>query len=193
MKERSDEQILQQLRAADERENDKALKYLYAKCYPVIEAFISRNSGSTEDVADVFQDAIVIFYRKVKVEQLELHCAIQTYLFSVCKKLWLHRLRGRKKELIVDKDISFIAIEDDSLDIITRNENKELIASVLHQLGEGCQQILTYYYFERLRMKDIATRMGLQNEQVARNKKAGCMKKLRSLIEQSPRLKKLFT
>ncbi|MEM9917930.1 MAG: sigma-70 family RNA polymerase sigma factor [Bacteroidota bacterium] len=192
MKKLSDEQILTDLRSADQRTNDRALRQLYADCYPVIESFISRNNGSTEDVADVFQDAIVIFYRKVRVDGLELNCTIRTYLFSVCKKLWLYRLRDRKKSLIVDQEMDVIPIEDDSLEIITRNEDKALVASVLKQLGEGCQQILTYYYFERLRMKEIAPRMGLQNEQVARNKKSACMKKLRALIEESPRLKKLF-
>ena len=192
MKELSDEQILTGLRSSDGRENDRALKHLYASCYPVISAFISRNNGSADDVADIFQDAIVVFYRKVRVENLQLQCSIQTYIFSVCKKLWLYRLRDRKRALIVDKEMEFIPIEDDSLEIIQKNEDKELVASILKQLGEGCQQILTYYYFDRLKMKDIAPRMGLQNEQVAKNKKSGCMKKLRALIEKSPRLKKLF-
>ncbi len=192
MEELSDEQIIAALQSPQQQLVNKTLKGLYARYYPVIANFVQKNSGSADDAADIFQDAIIVLYRKVRTADFQLSCSILTYLFSICKNLWLYRLRSLKKQVQLNGELDSIPINDNSLDILLADEHKELVASMMEQLGDGCKKILTFYYFDRLRMKDIALRMGLANEQVAKNKKAGCMKKLKTLISESPQLKKII-
>ncbi|MEM1322088.1 MAG: sigma-70 family RNA polymerase sigma factor [Bacteroidota bacterium] len=192
MDELTDDQLIAALQSSDQLEVNKALKGLYARYYPVIANFVSQNNGSADDAADIFQDAIIVFYRKIRTGELQLNCSVLTYLYSVCRNLWLYRLRGRKKQVQLNDELESIPIDENSLDVLMADESKEQIASLMARLGEGCQRILRYFYFDRLRMRDIAQRMGLANEQVAKNKKAGCMKKLKTLIGESPGLQQLF-
>ena len=51
---------------------------------------------------------------------------------------------------------------------------------------------LIHFYYDRLRVKEIVERMGFSNEQVAKNTKSKCMKKLRELVEKEPLYLKAF-
>ncbi|MFK8105267.1 MAG: RNA polymerase sigma factor [Saprospiraceae bacterium] len=193
MKKLSDEDILIALQASDAKETDAALRHLYAMQYPVIASFIKRNSGSEEDAADVFQDAITVFYHKIRSGELQLNCAIQTYLYAVAKNLWFYKLRKQQKMVTIEPSATEIVnIEESSLAILIKTEEKEVVTSMMKQIGVSCQKILKLYYFDRLRMKEIAARMALANEQVAKNKKSGCLKKLKKLIADQPHLKNIF-
>ncbi len=189
----SDQQIIKGLQSSDSQVANRALKCMYRNHYSLIAHFIKKNKGTEDDAADIFQDAIIVFYRKVRLGELELSCTIQTYLFSICRNIWLYRLRSKKNHIELDIDVESILVDIDGLDILLENEYKELVSQLMEQLSEGCRTILKLYYFDRLRMKEIALRLGLKSEQAAKNKKAACMKKLRSLIEASDQLKKIFS
>ena len=192
MNQLSDEQLLSGLSSKDKSEKDKALKQLYAQHYPVIADFISKNNGNKEEAADIFQDAVIVFYEKIRLGDLNLNCTIRTYLYSVCRNLWLNRLRSQKRLTSIDDEIIAIPIPPESLEVIDSNERNMLIIQLLEKLGEDCKKILTHFYFERLRMNEIAKRMNFANEQVAKNKKSGCMKKLKALVLKSPGLKNIL-
>ncbi len=192
MNQLSDENLVSGLKSSVKAEKDSALKQIYAQHYPVILAFITKNNGSEEDAADIFQDAIVVFYEKIRLGQLEMSSTIRTYLYSVCKHLWLNRLRAQKKTTNINEETMSIAIAPESLSVIANNERNDLIIQLMEKLGEDCKKVLTHYYFERLKMREIAVRMGFANEQVAKNKKSGCMKKLKSMVLDSPMLKNML-
>ena len=188
MNQLSDEELLLGLSSKNKTEKDRALKQLYAQHYPVIADFIIKNNGDKNEAADIFQDAIIVFYEKIRLGQLELNCTIRTYIYSVCRNLWLNRLRSQKRLTSIDDEIIAIPIPPESLEAIDSNERNDLIVQLLEKLGEDCKKVLTHFYFERLKMNEIADRMNFASEQVAKNKKSGCMKKLKALVLQSPGL-----
>lgn len=192
MEQLSDDQIFKDLRSENKNTKDSALTYLYTRHYPVIAAYIEKNSGTVEDAADIFQDAIIVFYEKVRFEQLDLNCSIRTYIFSVSKHLWLNKLRSQKKMTSLDNEVQAIKVPAESLSILESSEQEKLIAQLLAKMGEDCRKVLNYYYFERLKMKEIATNMGFANEQVAKNKKSKCMNKLKALVAEFPELKNIL-
>lgn len=192
MNEISDEKLLFGLQSGNQVEKDQALKQLYAQNYPLIATYIAKNNGDPEDASDIFQDAIIVFYEKVRLGQLELTCSIQTYLYSVCRNLWLNRLRVQKRFTSMNEDMETIPVSEESLSVLTSNERSEAIIQLLEKLGSDCKKVLTFYYFERLKMREIAKRMSFANEQVAKNKKSTCMKKLKTLVLESPGLKNIL-
>lgn len=180
-----DKHIIDGLRSSREETYNNQLRVLYKSMYPMVESYILNNSGNKAEAADIFQDAIVIFYNKIRKENLELTCSIQTYLIAVSKNLWLNRWKKIKKTTNADqlenehsKDI--IAVEE-----IMKKEENEMIHQLIQQLGKKCQEVLVSYYFDKMKMKDIAERMGFQNDQVAKNRKSSCLKKLRTLVNQT--------
>lgn len=191
MKKWSDEEIIFCLQE-DDVKKDFALKQLYAEIYPTIKSYIQKNNGSDEDAADTFQEAIIVFYEKVRLNQFQLSSTIRTYLYSVCKHLWLNKLRAQKKIISLTEESETISIDPLSLTVIASEEKNDYLRKLLETLTGDCKRVLVYYYYDRLKMKDIAERMNFANDQVAKNKKSSCLKKLKSIVSKSPRLKDIL-
>ena len=65
------------------RQNDTdTLEYIYKKFYPSIRNFIILNSGCDADAKDIFQEIIIVVYRKLKKEQTRTISPIQITLNS---------------------------------------------------------------------------------------------------------------
>ncbi len=187
----SDDRLLVALRSANLAERDEALRYIYEQHYEVIANFILKNSGSDQDAEDTFQDTMVTFYKQVQFGELQLNCSIRTYLYAICRNLWLKQLQKRKRSpQLVGEWEENIALEtpDSGID----EEQKAVLASLLDEMGEGCRNLLVLYFYERMRMRDIAERMNLANEGVVKNKKLRCMKKLQKLVSESAIFKAVF-
>ena len=185
MKTYSDQEVIKMIQSGATRKEDRALEYLYAQYYSLIEKLIKNNNGTEIEAADVFQDSIIVLYNQLKSGEVELNCTIKTYLYSVSRNLWLRELRLKNKQVDLMIDNETVPIEERQLKRLESNEQSELIAQLIKKLGEECQKILLLFYFEKLRMDDIANRLNLKTAQVAKNKKARCLKRLKAAAENS--------
>ena len=192
MKNWSDEEIILNLQGGKTK-RDLALKQLYEKLYPYIRSYIIKNNGSNEDAADIFQDGIIVFYEKVRLDQFQLTSSIRTYLYSVCKHLWLNKLRANKKVSSLANESDTLTVDPIGLTIIGSAERSEYLDQLLDVIGADCKKILIHFYFDRLKMKEIADLMNFATPQVAKNKKSNCLKKLKSIVSNSPKLKDLLS
>ena len=84
----TDEAIVEGIKARDNR----IIRYVYKEYFPTIKFLITTNSGTDTDAEDVFQDAMIIIYRKVVGDGLILTSSFKTFLYSICRNLWLQRL-----------------------------------------------------------------------------------------------------
>jgi len=96
------------------------IKNFYKENLNYIKGYILQNSGENQDVEDVFQDALVIIYQKLKSDSLHINVPLQTYFYAVCKNVWRNQLR-KKRKLILSDDI----IENDQTSEETIIENIE--------------------------------------------------------------------
>ena len=64
----TDESIVEGIRSRD----SSIIKYVYKEYYPIIKFLITTNSGSDSDAEDIFQDALIILYKKILEENLVL-------------------------------------------------------------------------------------------------------------------------
>jgi DNA-directed RNA polymerase specialized sigma subunit len=86
-----------------------------------------------------------------------------------------------------------IKIPENQMNILLKGERSEIIADLISKMGEECRQLLLYFYFDRLRMKRIMELMGFSSEQVTKNKKSQCMKKLRAMATKNVIFKDFFS
>ena len=73
------------------KRNEVALRELYKTHYPMIVNLICTNSGTEQEAKDIYQEAVIAFYEKVQSPGFTLTCKIKTYLYAVCRRLWLKR------------------------------------------------------------------------------------------------------
>ncbi len=189
----TDEEFLRLLRSAQSRDRAVGLKKLYQSFFSGIANFISQNSGTVEDAEDVFQEGILVLFNQVRKNDFVLTSRLKTYFYSICRYIWLNKLKQRRiKTEELKEQTKFVKVEDQAFKTLEMNEEKRAMLELLGQLGEDCQQLLLHYYYDRFKMKEIAIRMNYASDQVIRNKKAKCLKQLKQMMDASSFFKKIF-
>jgi len=168
----SDQEILDRLKKGDEATLDQ----LYKKNYRMMVKMIIKNNGSEEEAKDIYQESLIVLWQKVHDPNFVLSSKISTYLYSVCLNLWRKELERKKRHTNEEKEGSEIMDMD-------RDERILIINKCIQQLGETCKGILTFYYFDRLSMAEIAEKMGFANSDTAKTKKYKCKKELDQLVK----------
>ncbi len=179
----TDQQIITTLKESSIKYCEQALNLVYANYYTMIENFVLQNNGNKDDAKDVFQETVMSLYRNVKNDKYSLDSKLSTYIFSIGKNNWYKKLRknGRMSHLKEEQHHQISSDEDIQADI-EYTEQQKLIGKLLHKAGEECSKLLKLFYFEKMRMVKIANVFDFSSEQVAKNKKNKCMKKLRAVI-----------
>jgi RNA polymerase sigma factor (sigma-70 family) len=163
-------------------EDEEALKVLYKGHYPSILHFVKLNNGSEDDAKDVFQEALIIFYEKVKDGTLELNCAVKTFVYSVCRRIWLKKLSEKKRfsDKLIDPE-SFIEENDPAL--ADENEKKfSIMSESLGQIGEPCKTLIEDFYVRRMSMSEITEKFGYTNADNAKTQKYKCLMRLKKIF-----------
>jgi RNA polymerase sigma factor (sigma-70 family) len=177
------------------RNDTIVLQYIYKNFYSKINFFVRKNNGDEEDANDVFQEAIIIIYRKLKANELVLDCTFETYLYSICRFLWLKQLEKRKleKEKIKDNHEYNDDIYDDGLEkVVDLNERYKLYQKHFTNLGKDCQKILQLY-FDKVPLKNIAQIMGFKSEKYAKKRKFKCKEYLINSVKQDLEFNKILS
>jgi len=168
------------------RNDTIVLQFIYKNFYSNINFFIQKNNGEEEDANDIFQEAIIIIYRKLKANELLVDCSFDTYLYSICRFLWLKELEKRRveQEIIKDNHDFNDEIYDDALEIvIDLNERYKLYQKHFALLGKDCQKILQLH-FDKVPLQNIADIMGFKGEKYAKKRKFRCKEFLIKSIKQ---------
>jgi RNA polymerase sigma factor (sigma-70 family) len=169
----NDSEVLLQLQSSTRR---KAMTRLY-KYYPQVKAMIKAKGGNAQDAEDVFQEGLIILCRKANESGFELTSSLDTYLYSVCKNLWNNQARKKRDTGLGEFEI---AGDESGLEAAIQKEEKiKAIEAVLLDIGERCLQLLKAFYYQSLKMSEIARKMDFKSENVAKNQKYKCLEKAR--------------
>ncbi len=167
----------------DKGRDNEALSVIYKISLPKIRKYILSNSGTEDDVKDIFQDTIVIFYRQVKTGKFKRELGIDGFLYHVARNLYIkHVTRYANKNLKTDVWEDKGASED-LLQNVMSEEKQQLIHRLFEDLGNTCSELLKLVIFQDLSMKDVAARMGFSNENVAKTKNYKCRQRLSKLVK----------
>ena len=172
----NDHAILQSIALKD----PQAFRYMYSMYFGMVSYFVQKNSGNEEDAKDVFQDALVVLYEKTLNANFSLHCSLKTFLYSVCRNIWIKKLT-RDKNISRLNDIEpHVFIEDEPT---ATSEDQELqVHAAMQQLGDKCRQILTLFFYYKKKMEEIATELSYANADTVKNQKYKCMQQLKRIM-----------
>lgn len=180
MKQEINEQALLQGLARNET---KAVETIYRENYNTIQALIINNNGSTDDAKDIFQEAMIVLYEKVRSGTFELNCQIKTYVYSVSRRLWLKRLQQLNRySAPVENLESLVPVEDEIEAHEQRNLEFDMMNKAISSLGEPCKSLLEAYYLQKRNMQDIAASFGYTNADNAKNQKYKCLMRLKKIF-----------
>lgn len=165
-------------------QNDrKSVEAIYRDHYSMIQSLIITNSGTSDDAKDIFQEALIVLYEKARSGSFELHAQLRTYIYAVCRRLWLKRLQFNRQfsgDLANAEDT--ISITEDLERYEHRNTDFEMMERAMQYLGEPCKSLLESYYLQKRNMTEIAMEFGYTNADNAKNQKYKCLIRLKKIF-----------
>ena len=145
-------------------------------------AFVVNNNGTYDEARDIFQEAMITLYQKAKSDSFVLTSQLKTYIYSICRRLWLKRLQQLGKTSNGVENFESVAVDDDVEILERRNAELGIMDRAMNSLGEPCKSLLEAFYIEKKSMDQIALLFGYTNADNAKNQKYKCLMRLKKLF-----------
>jgi RNA polymerase sigma factor (sigma-70 family) len=178
----SDEEILRGLRKRDSH----VIQFIYQADFDKIALMITRNNGSEDDAEDVFQESLIIIFKRLRDESnFELTSTFSTYIYSIARLVWLKKLRETRKMEVTELKremedyLEFEEpppVQDKDLRLAVYQRNLKLIP-------EDCQKILTLTA-QDTSAKEIAEKLGFRSDTYVRKRRHFCKEFLVNRIKE---------
>lgn len=144
---------------------------------------ICNNSGTEQEAKDVYQEAMIAFYERAQQPAFVLTCKIKTYLYAVCRRLWLKRLAEKKRMSISIPELeTFEELETEVNEAEEREKKFKRMGDSLRALGEPCRSIMEDFYIHDFSMETISEKFGYTSADNAKNQKYKCLQRLKKLF-----------
>ncbi len=166
-------------------QDDYILNWIYDNYLQSVKKHVLNNSGSDDDVSDVFQDTIIVLYNQIISDNLNLTTDLKGYFFGIARNVWSAQLR--KKQRTVELEIDLPDDAEEQTDPVL----ERIVARVFVKLKPDQQMILNLFS-EGLSFEEIASKMDLKNEVYARRKKYLSKESLIELMKEDPEYQEYF-
>lgn len=162
-------------------QDDKILNWLYDNYLQSVKNHVLGNSGTNDDVSDVFQDSIIVLYNQITEDNLNLTTDLRGYFFGIARNVWSAQLRKKMRTIELEIDVPDESEAEEQFDPIL----ERVISRVFKKLKPDQQMVLNLFS-EGHSYEEIALMMDLKNEVYARRKKYLCKEALLEFVRQDP-------
>ncbi len=181
----TDEQLLNGLAKGDNR----CVKYMYDTTFQLVVQFIKGNRGTLEDAEDIFQEALIVLYRKQNSQPIQLESKLRTYLIAVCKYIWYNRVRSRQYMDTIENKVDY-GDEPEIIEGVEQSDRFTLYKKYFNELSDKCREILDLHFQDKS-MAEITDLLGFTSIGYARKRKFQCKEKLIQAIKADVHYQKL--
>lgn len=180
MKHFSDQEIIQAILKGNDTE---VIESLYANVLPKIKKYVCSNGGSLDDAYDVFQEAIMVFYKVVVSNRFDNEkYKVHGFLHTICKNQWINLIKKRINSQNREQKVETEKFESNVLEKILATERRTAIDQLFNSLGKRCTEILTLFFHEQLSLREISLKLGDMTEDTVKVKSHRCRKVLTEKI-----------
>jgi RNA polymerase sigma factor (sigma-70 family) len=158
----SDKNVIEGIKKQD----DKILNWLYDNYFQSVKSHITKNSGTTDDVSDVFQDSIIVLYKQICEDSLALTGDLKGYFFGIARNIWSNQLRLKRNTSELNANIPDDSDNEDNDDPMF----ERIVSKAFEKLSKEDQSILTLFS-EGSSYEEMARTLKMKNETYARRKK----------------------
>ena len=190
MKKLTDEEIIEGLRKRDNR----VLQYIYKNAFNAVKQLVIHNAGSDKDAEDIFQEALIIIFKKLRDEpRFELSSTFTTYIYSISRLLWLKHLKKIKKIDIdpLNRDMEERIEFEEPLPVEDKDLRLAIYQRTLLKIPEDCQKILRLTA-EDISAKEIASQLGFRSEGYVRKRRHFCKEYLINKVKEDADYQAMF-
>ena len=161
----------------------KAVETIYKDNFNMVQSLVINNNGSAQEAKDIFQEAMIVLLEKARSGNFELNCLIKTYVYSVCRRIWLKRLQQSSRFTNeVESMVGTVPVEEDVEEYEKKDQEFAMMEKAISSLGEPCKSLIEAFYIQKRNMQDIASQFGYTNADNAKNQKYKCLMRLKKLF-----------
>ena len=165
------------------RSDKQAIESIYRDNYSMVQSFVINNTGTADDARDIFQEAMIVLYEKSISTSFELNCQLKTYIYSVCRRLWLKKLHQMQRfSTQIENLEETVPVEEEAEAHEKLNADFQMMENAMSKIGEPCKSLLDAYYIQKKQMQAIATDFGYTNADNAKTQKYKCLMRLKKLF-----------
>lgn len=171
--------IIAKLMGTAKAHREKEIERLYEAYKRPFISFILSNFGlDREEACDLYQESFADMCSNVRSGQYtEGAATLKTYLFEIGKRKACNHLRAANRmptdeQVLLSEWLS--AQESAAPDWV---QAQQIATRLVQETEDICRRVLTYFYWERLPMTEIAARMNYKDADVAKNKKSSCLRR----------------
>ncbi len=175
----TDQEIILKIREGKEH---RALVKLYNYQSRVI-TLVLKFGGTKDDAKDVFQEALLILCKKVKDTSFQLTAKLDTFLYGICLNVWREELKQKGKSNFEIPTEYLIADETDWEALFEKESKLKKVEEMLYQLGNPCLELLKLFYYQSMRVKEIAKKMGYKSENSVKVQKYKCIERAKKMMD----------
>lgn len=178
----SDIQLIKSIKNGSRNEVNKSISTLYELNFSKVEHYLLSKGSAREQIKDIFQEAILIVFRKIRSGQFRGDSTVSTFLFAICKNIWFKEVKqdGRLGAMTSSSELADHELSDEPAYDVTRRIE---LADVIKGLGQECQEILIAFYYKKVSMKELKEQYQLDSIGAMKNRKYRCLKNLITIIE----------
>jgi RNA polymerase sigma factor (sigma-70 family) len=163
-------------------EDKKSIEKIYREHYSMVQSLVINNNGSPDDAADIFQELMIVLFEKAKSGTFELHCQLKTFIYAVCRRLWLKKLNKQQRFVTGDHIDDVVSVDEDMEVHEKKQEEFSIMEAAMSKIGEPCKSLLEAYYVQKKQMQAIAADFGYTNADNAKTQKYKCLVRLKKLF-----------
>ena len=186
----TDQLLIDCIQSGEPKKRDWALYQFYsdASIQAWTASYVKGQGGKQEDVEDVFQEAICVFDRNIRLGKFEGKSTLKTYLISIVKWGWV--TYRRKQDPLTELKPELMNGTSESVEALYfKEEKKQLLEKAITALDERCQKLLRFYKLD-YSMKEIQELLGFSSSAMAKKQAYRCRERLRKVFLENPVLLK---
>ena len=166
-----------------------AIKSIYDHVLPNVRRFIISNSGTAEDAMDIFHDALLVFFKLIVNHKYDSEkYKIYGFVYTLCRNLWINQAKKKSHFTKWSEAAPLEEWDESILEQLLTSEKLNLVQKLMQDLGDRCAEVLTLFMYHELSYKEIAVKMGFENENSAKVKAHRCRKALSEKIKSNKNL-----
>jgi RNA polymerase sigma factor (sigma-70 family) len=187
----SDEQIIEGIIEGGRAEN-RAIEALYRQNRSLMLKFISHKTSRefAKEPEDILWEAMEALVNNIKEGKFiqQNTSSLEAYFKTICKNLLLKNItsevaRENRQDIFVSFDAEF---EPDVSELLADKEVWDYYLSIFDKAGKNCKEILKMTFADDMPVREVAEQLiadgKYENEQVVRNAKSKCLKRVTELL-----------